>query len=54
MGLILAMIAGGSFPLIAVFLSKIMSVMSRPPDINPDFRKDSNLYSLYFLILAFV
>ena len=48
------MIAGGSFPLLAVILSKIMVVMSQPPDINPDFRKDANLYSLYFLILAIV
>ena len=48
------MIAGGSFPVLSIILSRIMVVMAKPPDINPDFRKDANLYSLLFLILAIV
>ena len=54
LGLMSSIIVGGTFPFIAVLISKLMRVMSEPPEVNPDFRRDSNIYSLWFVALAIV
>eukprot|EP00828_Plagiopyla_frontata_P026451 TRINITY_DN3460_c0_g1_i5.p1 TRINITY_DN3460_c0_g1~~TRINITY_DN3460_c0_g1_i5.p1 ORF type:complete len:873 (+),score=144.61 TRINITY_DN3460_c0_g1_i5:314-2932(+) len=54
LGLFSSIVVGGSFPAIAVLISKLMRVMSEPPEVNPDFRRDANIYSLWFVALAVV
>ncbi|KAG0129075.1 P-loop containing nucleoside triphosphate hydrolase protein [Tuber indicum] len=53
-GLFFSIIAGGGYPTQAVFFSKSIVALSRPPSEYGQLRKDANFWSAMYLMLAIV